>query len=326
MTRPRADGTAPGTGTAASGTPGPLLARLGRPCVAEPVRIAVLADPHVTVGEHGTWKVAHRSRDLLERAVARTEAAGADLAVLPGDLTGDGHPAAFEAVDEVLGSLETPWVAVPGNHDVPKSFDAHESPLVDAFEQRYAPDGGLPFVREAGPVTLLGVNTASAPDGSLRSTWGGRVGGRDRAWLADTLSEVETPVVVLHHNVAPLSENPGGKWTNFPLEDADAVREVLTDHEVPLALTAHHHVPAVADHGPTAEVLAPAVCSYPQAMLLVDIGPDGTEVWLVPLADAAEVREARRLATTGKPLAAGVLESVERRLGAFPLADRGPEV
>lgn len=307
-----------------SDTPGPLLARLGRPCTAEPVRLAVVADPHVAVGEHGTWKVAHRSRALLERAVDRADAAGADLTVFPGDLTGDGRPATFAAVDEVLADLETPWVAVPGNHDVPKTFDGHDSPSAGAFESQYTP--GLPSAREVGPVTVLGVDTASAADGSLRSTWGGRVGERDRAWLADTLPTVETAVVVLHHNVATLPENPGGKWANFPLEDADAVREVLAGHEVPLVLTAHHHVPAVADHGATAEVLAPAVCSYPQAMLLVDIGPEGTAVWLVPLADATEVCEARRLAATGKPLAVGVAGLVDRRLGALPLTDRGPEI
>lgn len=325
MTAPEAEATR-GRKTTASGTPGPLLARLRQPRTSESVRIAVLADPHVTVGERGTWKVAHRSQELLERAVVRTDAAGADLAVLPGDLTGDGHPAAFDAVDGVLADLETPWVAVPGNHDVPKTFDAHDSPTASAFEAQYAADSGLPFAREVGPVTLLGVNTASTPDGGLRSTWGGRVGERDRAWLAETLAGAETPVVVLHHNVATLPGNPGGKWANFPLGDAGAVREVLADHEVPLALTAHHHVPALAEHGPTTEVLAPAVCSYPQAMLLVDIGPDGTAVWLVPLADATEVREARRLATGGKPLAVGVAELVDRRLGALPLADRSPEV
>lgn len=311
--------------TAASSTAGPLLARLRRPRAAEAVRLAVVADPHVAVGEHGTWKVAHRSRDLLERALGVAETADADFAVLAGDLTADGRPAAFEAVDGVLADAGVPWVAIPGNHDVPKSFDDHESPPVEAFEQRYGPDGGLPFAREAGPVTLLGVNTASAPDGGLRSTWGGRVGERDRAWLDDTLPEAETPVVVLHHNVAALPENPGGKWANFPLADAGAVREVLADHEVPLALTAHHHVPALAEHGPTTEVLAPAVCSYPQAMLLVDIGPAGTAVWLVPLADATGIREARRLATSGKPLGSGVVELVDRRLGALPLADHGPE-
>ncbi len=324
MTAPEAGATAGGTETAASGTPGPLLARLRRPRTTDPVRLAVIADPHVAIGEHGTWKVAHRSRELLERAVTRTDAAGADLAVLAGDLTGDGRPVAFEAVDEALADLEVPWVAVPGNHDVPKTVDEHDSPPASAFEARYTP--GLPFTREVGPVTVLGVNTASAPDGGLRSTWGGRVGERDRAWLADSLPDVETPVVVLHHNVATLPENPGKKWANFPLEDAGAVRDVLTDHGVPLTLTAHHHVPAVAAHGPTTEVLAPAVCSYPQAMLLVDVGPEGTEVWLVPLADATEVREARRLATTGKPLGAGIARLVDRRLGAFPLAKPGPEV
>jgi len=239
------------------------------------VRLAVVADPHVAVDERGTWKVAHRSRDLLARALDRARTAGADLAVLVGDLTGDGRRRSFAAVAELLAGAGVPWVAIPGNHDVPKTFDDHEGLAAGNFEARYTE---LPFAREVGPVTVLGVDTASAPDGSLRSTWGGRVGERDRAWLADTLPRVKTPVVVFHHNLGPLPENPGGTWANFPLEDAGAVRSILSDHDVPLALTAHHHVPAFVAHGPTAELLAPAVCSYPQAMLLVDIGPEGTEV------------------------------------------------
>jgi len=68
-------------------TPGPLLARLDRPRTPRPVRLAVVADPHVAVDERGTWKVAHRSRDLLAEALDRARTAGADLAVLVGDLT-----------------------------------------------------------------------------------------------------------------------------------------------------------------------------------------------------------------------------------------------
>ena len=312
------------TGDEQSG-PGPLLARLDRPRAPERVRLAVVADPHLAVDGTGTWKVAHRSRELFERAVARTDAADVDAAVLAGDLTGDGRPEAFGAVDEVLADLETPWVAVPGNHDVPKSFDPHGSPPTEAFEQRYAPEGGFPFVREVGPVTLVGVNSASAPDGSLRGTWAGRVGERDRAWLAETLPGVETPVFLTHHNLAALTENPGGKWAAFQLQDADAVRHLLAEQAVPLALTGHHHVPAVVEHGPTTELLAPAVCSYPQAMAFVDIGPEGTAVWLVPLAERAEVREARRLARTGKPLGVGIAGIVDDRLDALPLVDDGPE-
>lgn len=294
----------------------PVLARLDRPRTRTSVRLAVVADPHVADG-HGTWKVRHRTRERLRRAVA--EANRVDAAILPGDLTGDGTRSEFEAVDRILADLEVPWAAVPGNHDVPKEFDAHAGVSVPTFESRYVPT--LPFTVDVGPVTVVGVNTASAPDGSLRDTWGGRVGERDREWLAGVLPDVETPVVVFHHNVATLPDNPGGKWTNFPLRDADAVRDLLVAADVPLVVSAHHHVPAVVRHGSTAELLAPAVCSFPQAMLVVETGPEGTVVRHVPLAGAAGVRESHRLARTDKPLGTGVLRMVERRLYDWPLVD-----
>ncbi len=293
-----------------------MLARFDRPRVDEPVTLAVVADPHVPADGERTWKVAHRARERFATALADADARGVDAVVLAGDLTGDGRRDSFGVVDEVLADLDSPRVAVPGNHDVPKAFDDHDGLPVEEFGARYTE---LPFVREVGPVTLVGVDTASA-GGDLRHTWGGRVGERDRTWLADRLPGIDTPVFVGHHTLAPLPDAPGGKYRNFPLSDADAVRETLRAGGVELALTGHHHVPAVTRHGPLTALLAPAVCSYPQASALVRIGPDGTTVRLVPLADAAGVRESRRLARTGKPLGVGIATLVDRRLGSLPLS------
>lgn len=293
----------------------PVLTRLDRPRTPRPVRLAVIADPHVAEGE-GTWKVRHRSRNRLRRAVP--VANRADAAVVAGDLTGDGRRSEFEAVDEILADLEVPLMAVPGNHDVPKAFDTHEGLPVPAFASRYGP--ALPFTVDVGPLTVVGIDTATAGDGGLQSTWGGRVGQRDREWLAEVLPGIETPVVVVHHNAAALPENPGGPWANFSLQDAAAVRDLLVAADVPLVVSAHHHVPAVLGHGATTELIAPAACSFPQAMLLVETGPEGTVVRHAPLADEAGVAEAHRLARGGRPLGRGILRMVERRLlgGAVP--------
>jgi len=297
--------------------PGPILARLEQPKADRSVRVAVIADPHVADGT-GTWKVTHRSRELLSRAVKY--ATDADATVIAGDLTGDGRYGSFDTVDSVITELEGPQLTIPGNHDVPKSFDVHSTPPVETFYTRYM---DLPATVEVGPVTLVGINTASAPDDTLRNTWGGRVGERDRAWLARQLPTIDCPIVVMHHNVATLPENPGGKWSNFPLQDATAVRRLLNEHGVPLVVTGHHHVPAVADHGDVTEVLSPAVCSYPQAMLFVTVTGDGATVRLIPLATGDEIWEARRLAVTGKPLAVDIAELVDARLQQLPQFDRG---
>lgn len=302
--------------------PGPLLARLSRPRTERRVRIAVVADPHVAVSGRGGWKVPHRSRTRFETAVADAERLGVDALVLPGDLTEEGRPAEFEAVDEILADLSVPRVAVPGNHDVPKSFDDHDSPDTAAFAGRYAPGGELPITVDVGPLTLCCVNTASDPaTGDLRGTWGGRVGERNREWLATTLARVDRPVVVCHHNLAPLPENPGGKWSNFPLQDAPTVRDLLAAHDVSLAVTAHHHVPAVARHGPTRELLAPATCSFPQSWLLLTVSPSGTTVRLVPAAAGPGQAVAYSQAMAGKPLGRGIAEMAADRVARLPLRE-----
>lgn len=295
--------------------PGPVLAELARPRTDSPVRICVIADPHVAASTTGTWKMAHHSKTLLTRALATSGRLAPSGVLFAGDLTGDGQPDSFDIVDSLLGDVSTPWVAVPGNHDVAKSFDTHDPPDTP-FGARY---GDLPASVEVGPVTVLAMNSASMGDGSLRSTWGGKLGAQNRQWLRDQLDAVETPVVTFHHNVGALPDAPGGKYRNFQLQDAEAVTEILSSHDVPLVITGHHHVPAIQDHGPTTEVLAPAVCSYPNAMLCVDIDQHGAVVRMVPLADQDEVATARRAAVTGKPLAAGIAEMVDRRVDTLPL-------
>lgn len=321
MTEKRAEPT-----TERKAAPGPVFARLDRPTSDPGVTLSVIADPHVALAERGTWKVYHRTLARVRTAVAVANA-HADAALVAGDLTRDGHPAEFDAVDDALGSLSVPWRAIPGNHDVPKAFDDHASPPVERFAERYGP---LPFAESVGEITLLGVDTAtSGPDGTgagsvdgdtdgptdLRETWGGRVGPAQRAWLAEQLAEHDRPVVALHHPAAGLPDCPDGpRWRNFRLFDDEAVSALLREHDVPLALSAHHHVPAVVSHGDTVEALAPAVCSFPQASLHVEVGPDGTTLRLVPLAGADGVAEAHGLARNGKPLGRTVCDLVERRL------------
>lgn len=304
--------------------PGPVFARLDRPRSDPPVTLAVIADPHVAVAARGTWKVYHRTLDRLRTAVAVAND-HADAALVAGDLTRDGHPAEFDAVDDALDGLSVPWRALPGNHDVPKAFDDHASPSVERFADRYGP---LPFAWPVGDVTLLGVDTATGGDdgretdtvstagpADLRETWGGRVGPAQRAWLAERLAACDRPVVALHHPAAGLPDCPdGARWRNFRLYDDEAVAALLDEHDAPLVLSAHQHVPALVDHGPTVEALAPAVCSFPQASLHVEVGPDGTTLRLVPLADAEGVAEAYGLAQNGKPLGRTVCDLVERRL------------
>jgi hypothetical protein len=53
--------------------------------------------------------------------------------------------------DDLLADLTAPFVAVPGNHDVPKTFDDHRSASRGRFVDHYTP-GSLPYHRRIGGV------------------------------------------------------------------------------------------------------------------------------------------------------------------------------
>lgn len=308
-----------------------LLGRFDRPA-APATTLAVLADPHVTPDGDGTWKCYHRTEDLLRRAVADVNASGADAVVVVGDLTADGRPREFERAAAVLDGLAVPALCVPGNHDVPKDYDDHSSPPLLAFVSRFTP-GSLPFRERVGSVDLVGLNTASRPDGSLADTHTGGVGSAQLAWLDRTLAACDTPVVATHHPLAPGRDHchRGMADDEHRVANADALCEVLARHDVALTLAGHVHWPTVGRLGARSwavghEVVAPAVCSFPQSYLLVRVDPRGTTVELVPLADPDETEAAYEAALADHDRSAALARTADDGyFERFPLVDARPE-
>lgn len=302
-------------------TPGALMARLSRPTAERPTRLAVVSDVHLSVSGRGTRKVFHRTEARLRTAVEDVNRLSVDGVLFGGDLTKDGAQADFERFDELVAELDPPFVAIPGNHDVPKAFDDHPVPELDRFEREYTPEG-LPFVTRFGGVELVCLNSETLPDGSLAETWEGSVSSDQLDWLDDVLPDTETPVVAVHHNLASLPEVAsfeGFPWGWYPLSNAEELLGVLADHDVPLVLSGHHHLPAMSLSRGVREVVAPATCSFPQAYLLVDVDADGTTVWLAPLADRDGIREAYMYARKGGATDQGILSMALARLRRFPL-------
>ena len=296
---------------------GPVLARFDQPRTPGRTTLAVFADAHLTREEWGTWKMLHRTEERLRAAVADANGREVDAVLFAGDLTKDGAPAEYDLVDEVLADLNAPFVAVPGNHDVPKPrWDPYESPDREAFARRYT-SGHLPFVERVGGVDLVGLDSASNADGSLARTQKGEVGADQRAWLDATLPECSNPIVTVHHNVS----HPSAHTEGFPdsdiyqVTDAPEIGRVLARHDVPLVVSGHLHWPSVAPlDGAGYELVAPAICSFPQAYCLLHVGPEGTTVELVPLADRAGLEEAYVHAREGASHGRGVAARADSRL------------
>ncbi|WP_121741758.1 metallophosphoesterase family protein [Natronorubrum halophilum] len=302
---------------------GIVLARLARPTTERPVRLAVLSDLHVATRARGTDRLFHRTEDRAAAAIESINAADPDLVCFDGDLTKDGEPWNFDRFDELVAELEAPFVATPGNHDVSKTSDEHDTPPVSSFEDRYAPES-LPLVRSVGGIDLVVCNSATVPDGSLEGEHRGALSRAQLEWLETTLQVVSNPVVAFHHNLLPilgsdLVEN--SPWQTFSLQNGETVFEVLDRYDVPLVISGHHHVPATVSAGSLTQLIAPATCAYPLAHLLIDIDAQGTTVTLVPHATAADRRESHDAMCAGPPLRHTFVRLIDETLTAAPLVD-----
>lgn len=290
---------------------GPVLARLTQPRPETPTRLFVASDTHLTATESGTWKLFHRTEARLRTAVGMAEDLSVDAFVLLGDLTKDGNDQEYAVVDDVLSTLSAPVVAVPGNHDVPKRWDDYVAPTATAFGERYG-FGPYPFRVTVGGLDFLCLDTATA-GGRLRGTHEGEVSAATLDWLRATIDAVDQPVVALHHplfhprrHIGPF---PNGDF--YRLRNAEALFDVLSRRDDVLTLAGHLHLPTTTAKDGVRELIAPSTCSLPPAGLLVEAGPGGTTVRLVPLAGRRGTAEAYIRAAAGDAHGQGVASYVE---------------
>ncbi|KTG10603.1 hypothetical protein AUR64_08010 [Haloprofundus marisrubri] len=325
--------------------PGPTreteLAHLDRP-KAEETTIAVVSDAHVTADAEGTWKVFHRTESRLQSVIEDVNHRDVDGLVFAGDLTKDGTPEEFERVTEILSGLDAPYVAVPGNHDVPKTFDDHDTPPLSSFVEAHCPDE-LPYRARLGGLDFLCLNSAADADGSLRNGHAGRISEAQLDWVESAVDPERPTVAVFHHpttHVGHLFER-FPETDHFQLQNAESVAETLDAAGVEAAISGHIHWPTAAHVGDSVEgaavsentsggltqVTTPAACSFPQGYLLVRVTPDGTTVSMVPVGDDEARKEAYRYAAADGARDGAVADSTdEGYFEGFPLLEeRAPE-
>jgi len=304
-------------------TAGPVLARLNEPA-GEHTRVAVVADPHVSTRAEGTSKLFEHTLAHFEAAIADIDDRDVDAVLSPGDLTKDGEPWNYDAVDEALADLDAPFYAVPGNHDVAKYGEEHEPLPVDGFAERYGP-GTMPYHVEVGTLDVLGVNSAGSAE-RLFETHEGAVTEATLSWLADALDTAETPVVLVHHNFPPVIDQIAAHRQIEPemvavpsMAESEAFAETLAAGGAEVVLTGHYHLPATGRYRGLREIAAPTTCSFPQSYLLWETTPEGTTIRLVPIADEVGLESAHARRTADSATARGLTSIAAARLASFPL-------
>lgn len=303
---------------------GTTLARFDRPR-GSGTTFAVVADPHLTPADRGTFNVYHRTKQRFQMAVADAHRLDVDGMVVTGDLTKDGASEEFALAAQLLSTAPEPALAVPGNHDLTPGSE----PSTAAFGRRYA-GGAYPVTREIGgmPVSLLD-STHSDHDGHVGHV--GHVGGALDATALQGLADddVTAPrVAVAHHALAPLPDpiDAACPEAQYRLQRPAATADALADIGVGLVVTGHAHWPYATTYRGLGVVGAPGCSSFPPAYLLFHLDSRGTTVSIVPLADEAGLTEAYEFAVTDPRRGDAVREAVtEGYFGQFPMVRKTGE-
>lgn len=306
--------------------PGIRFAGLDAPTAPTPVRLAVVADPHVSLRESGSSKLFEHTLAHFESAIEDIASRDVAAVLSPGDLTKDGEPWNVEAVADTLETLDVPFYAVPGNHDVPKSGDDHDTVGVDAFADRFGP-GSYPFHDRIGDIDIFGLNSAGTSQ-RLTDTHDGHVDADQREWLASELAEADNSIVLVHHNIDPVTaqirrhRDQVAEEMAIPpaMRESDAFVDTLSA-DTPLVLTGHFHLPLTAVQEGVREIAAPTTCSFPQSYLILEITPSGTEVRLVPIADTDGLELAHDRRVRDSATAKGLTSIGAARLASMPLVE-----
>ena len=193
-------------------------------------------------------RIAVHQRRVAEQIAADIRAQAPDHIAVTGDLANLGLPAEYVAARvwlEALGPADRVSV-VPGNHDI-YTGRLYGASCLTEWAPFMASDGfglehggvrdGFPYVRRAGDVALIGVNSAVPAPPFVAA---GRVGAAQLDALAVILERLRgaglARVVMIHH--PPL---PGQAPTMRALEDALALKTVLEQQGADLVLHGHNH-------------------------------------------------------------------------------------
>jgi Icc protein len=91
---------------------------------ADTLKLVQLSDCHVSSDPDAEYRGQNAARSL-ERLLPAVRGFGPDLLLLTGDVSEDGGAASYKRVSSLLDTLDTPVLAIPGNHDDPAEMQKH---------------------------------------------------------------------------------------------------------------------------------------------------------------------------------------------------------
>jgi 3',5'-cyclic AMP phosphodiesterase CpdA len=184
------------------------------------------------------------SRAVADLLIADALSLRTDHIAITGDLVNLGLPAEHEAALGWLKAIGPPDMVtvIPGNHDIYSAM--HGDPGVARWAAYMGSEEAtlaFPFVKRAGPLALVGVNSAVETPPFIAS---GRLGPHQLEIVEEQLAELGDEgairVLLIHHPPLVGLDSP-----RRSLKDAAHFTRLLTKGEVELVLYGHNHKPSV---------------------------------------------------------------------------------
>jgi len=234
---------------------------------ARPVLIAQISDLHITpagalaYGRVDTAAALTRAIDTINRMSPRP-----DLVVISGDIANSALPEEYERASSLLGDLQMPFAAIPGNHD-------RRIPMRRALpDPSYgAAESALNAMRSIGEVDVLLI------DSTVPGAAHGELDAATLAWLDSALAASATRPALLFLHHPPF--DTGIVYTDaIRLRNADALAALLKRHPRTLLVAAGHV------HRAAQTVFAgisATICPAGEQAVLLEFAPRWPEVYKI---------------------------------------------
>ena len=201
------------------------------------MKIAHVSDLHF--GRHDQVLADSLAADIRQQAP--------DLLIASGDFTQIGSTSEFVAARQFLDSLGLPFLAVPGNHDVPAVNMLRRFLSPYGLFRKHISSEIEPFL-EMGGVAFAGLNTARRM--RLELNWSHGSISRRQLEALERRFEQATPdavrVVIAHHPL--LQPEVTGEVAMRQVDRADEALQTLSRLGVRLVMSGHFHLSYIRRH------------------------------------------------------------------------------
>lgn len=247
-----------------------MISAGAEPSYAAAIKFAQFSDVHYSEDRDDTsYKLLSHTKEILDDAIEQVNRRkGIKFVMLTGDNIDEPKKRSLDGMLDSLNKLKYPWYIALGNHDT--SFSSYIN-KENFFKEIRAKNKNFKFEGSRYTFKPQKGFRVIVMDGSsnMGHSAHGSYTEEDLEWLDNTLAESKNDVVLIfqHFPVIPPYDAP-----SHEIRNAEAYKEILKKHKMPIALfSGHYHAARITKEGNILHVSSPALVSWPNSFRIIEI-------------------------------------------------------